>query len=214
MSQASAMLSPMTCVACLRSVPCWRVLRISARDDEFPDGAVAEGGLDDEVDGHVPLCGQCLLVCPTCERPVVPGATARVIADVVTGAGASVLERTTVVLRWFVEPCTDSTHMRPAVPGSPPAPSESTADGPRRHRNIPGECWVADEWRGLRVGDEIEVPGLERRGVVFEIWSHRLGGGVACTIVFPDGTWLMRRAADIVRAQQRASAQPSRDDAE
>jgi hypothetical protein len=70
---------------------------------------------------------------------------------------------------------------------------------PPVHEPRSGWCWVADEWRGLRVGQTVLVPVTSRRAQVFEIWSHRLGGGVVCTLQFEDRTCVIRRAADVLR---------------
>lgn len=195
-----------TCVACLSRKPCWRVLRVSASEAEFPDGAVPEGAIGDHVDGHLPLCGDCLLECPTCERPVVPDATRDRIELLAVGARGP--ELSTVVLRWFVEPCDDPTHARRAIRTSPPSAPEPPPEGPPRHVPVPGQCWVAEEWGGVRVGDEVVIPRHGGRGRVFEIWSHRLGGGVVCTIVLADSSWVMRLASEVVKANLAADAQP------
>jgi hypothetical protein len=70
---------------------------------------------------------------------------------------------------------------------------------PPRHEPRSGWCWVADEWRDLRVGQTVRVPGTRRRARIFEIWSHRLGNGVVCTLQFEDRSWVMHRAADVLR---------------
>jgi hypothetical protein len=191
-----------TCVVCFSTSDCWRVLRVAADEADFPDGAVAEGGVGDHLDGHLPLCGECLLVCPTCEQPVVPDATDGALARYDAAA---------LGLRWVVEPCVDASHVRPARPSEPPRrPASSGPGGPPKHEPIPNWLWVRDEFRGVRVGDEVPVPGLEgARGKVFEFWSHRHGGGAACTLVLADGSWVFRLAADVVRAAQAESARPA-----
>ena len=75
------------CAACGRVGRFYRVLRLSAPADAFPDCAVAEGGIDDHLDGYLPLCADCLRVCPTCGCPVIAQPVADLVAflDVMLG---------------------------------------------------------------------------------------------------------------------------------
>src|SRR4051812_31223288 len=58
------------CAACQQVARCYRILRIATEEAYFPDSAIVEGGVGTWIDGHVPLCPDCILVCPTCEQPV------------------------------------------------------------------------------------------------------------------------------------------------
>jgi hypothetical protein len=192
------------CSACLEESTYYRILRVASVEPEFPDGAAAEGAFNDHVHGYLPLCPSCVRVCPTCERPVVSEEVDDLVERLERRDAGSVGSGD-VSLSWFVYPCRTSSHERPGRRDEPMQP-EPVPDPtrPPRHQNIPHWCWVAHEWRGLRVGDWIRVPGHPQPGEITEIWSHRLGGGVAATVEFADGTWVIRRAFELVEAKRQA----------
>jgi len=77
---------------------------------------------------------------------------------------------------------------------------------------IPGSSWVVDEWRDFKFGDLVKITEPDKVGILY-IASHRLGGGVAFTIDFRDGTWIKRRpAVSTVDDRRDASSEPRRSD--
>jgi hypothetical protein len=189
----------------------YRILRLSAPADAFPDCAVAEGGVGDHLDGYLPLCADCLCVCPTCECPVVAQLVTDLMAflDVMLGG---LTGDDGFYLRWFIDPCEDPAHERPPRREEPPLrrppPDPSRPTPPVA---IPGWSWVGDEWRDFKVGDVVKVTETGKVGRILYIASHRLGGGVAFTIDFPDGTWIARRPSAVRKVDDSSgdAAEPS-----
>jgi hypothetical protein len=199
------------CAACGRVGRCYRILRLCARADVFPERAVPESGADGYIDGYLPLCADCLRVCPTCACPVIADRVADLVAwldmtlDTQTGADG-------FSLRWLIDPCDDPTHDRPPRREEPPErrppPDPSRPTPPVA---IPGSSWVADEWRDFKIGDLVKVTETGKVGRILYIASHRRGGGVAFTVDFPDGTWIARRPSAVRKVDDPGddAAEPS-----
>ncbi len=191
------------CAACLAMTRCARDLRVVSYPDEFPDGAIAQSGFGDTIEGFLPLCADCLLICPTCGELVL-GPAAVELVDRLTRQNADAIESGDFSVHWFFgDACDDGTHERPArraertpKPSQPSGPSR-----PPRPERIPGWQWVADEWRDYRVGDAVRLRNGGRVGNILYIWSRR-PIGVIFTVEYPDQTWERHHVSQVVLADR------------
>ena len=191
------------CAACLAMTRCARDLRVVSYPDEFPDGAIAQSGFGETIEGFLPLCDGCLRICPTCGELVLEPAAVELM-ERLTRQHAEAIESGDFSVHWFFgDACDDETHARPArrAERTPAPPQPARPSRPLFPERIPGWQWVADEWRDFRVGNAVRLRNGGRVGNILYIWSHR-PVGVIFTVEYPDQTWERYYISQVERADR------------
>jgi hypothetical protein len=100
------------------------------------------------------------------------------------------------IVRWWVEPCSDPDHERPARESYPPDPRLPVYGPPEPPLVTPGRSALLAEFNGVAINDYVVIDGISGVGRVKYLKSA-FGVGVYVSVGYPDGRQFSKRTGEL-----------------